>query len=108
MLNSCGDFVVDNSLVIFSDNIDTQLQDVLSTDFMWFALPVLWGETRAIDKGTVGRLDVANVDSARSLLGPDFGVLTRENFGIKVTVGRCWNGFSVRLTADTEDVWIEG
>lgn len=70
------DLVVDDGLVIFPDNVDTKLDNVFRLELARLRLDRLGRETVAIDKSTVGRLDVLDVYLYR-------GVLRRHRNGVE-------------------------
>lgn len=79
MFYSCSNFMVYNRLLIFAHYIDTEFQNILFPQFMRFRLFVLGGQPLAVDKCAVGRLDIANEDSAIAFC-VYLGVLAREYF----------------------------
>jgi len=68
---------------------------------------VLLRQTGAVDKGAVRRLDVSDPDLALAV-GPYLGVLSRENFGVEVSIEWRGNCLVVGLAANAEDVGEEG
>lgn len=75
---ACGDFMVDDGLVVFADDVDTEFlgscegevhilglnayHDVVAFQFVRLGLDALGAESLAVDKGAVGAFDVLDVD----------------------------------------------
>src|SRR5437764_4318744 len=75
VLNTCCNLVMNYRLVVLSHDVDAELQNVLGTQFVRFAVPILLGESHSVDKGAIGRLHVTNPHATRAFLSPDLGVL---------------------------------
>lgn len=99
--------VVNNGLLILAHNVDSKLKSVMLSQFMWLGFTILGRQSLAIDKRPIGGFDVADVHLAVPF-GPDFCVLARQDFGVKIAVDGCRNGFGIGLPADPQDVWEEG
>lgn len=76
---------MNDSFLVFTDNVDAQFQGVIFTDFARVRLAVFWRQSMAVDEGTIGRLHISNPDFA-ALIGPDLRMLPGKNFGIKIPV----------------------
>lgn len=53
MLDFCCDFVVNNCLLVFTNNVDAQFEVVCRLQFVWLRLSVFLRETGAVDKSTI-------------------------------------------------------
>lgn len=92
-------FVMDNSLLILANNVDTKFEMILGLEFVRFRLSVFLRESSPIHKCTVGRLDVPDPNLAAAIR-PNFSVLPRQHFTVEETVDWGRNCFRVRLAAN--------
>lgn len=107
MLDLGGDLVVDDSLLIFAHNVDAKFEVVLRLKFVRLRLSVFGRQSRPIDKGAVGGLDIPDPDLAAGI-GPYLGMLPRQHFTVEEAVDWCRHRLCVGLSANPERVWVEG
>lgn len=59
-----------------------------------------------VDESAVRRFHITNPDFPR-FVGPDLSMLTREDFGIEITVHRCWDGLCIGLSTNAQDLGVK-
>lgn len=79
VFDASGDLMMNNRLLVFADDIDSQFKHVLLPKLMWIGVPVLLRQSSTIDKGSVGGLDVSYPNLSISI-SPYLGVLSRQEF----------------------------
>lgn len=107
MLDLCSNLVVYHRLLVLANNINTQLEYVLLSQFSWLRLLVLLTQSHAIDECSVAALDVFDEDAALSV-GIDFGVLSGQHFRVEVAIEGGRNGLLVGLSANTQHIGVVG
>lgn len=96
MLNLCSDLVVHDCLLVLAHDVDSQLEHVLLSQFSWFGFFVFLAQPHAVDERAVATLDILDEDASLSV-GVDFGVLSRKDLGVEVTVEGSRNSLLVGL-----------
>lgn len=77
MFNLCSNLVVHHRLLVLADNVDTQLEYILFSQFSGLRLLIFLTQSHAVDKCSVAALDVLDEDASLSV-GINFGVLSRK------------------------------
>lgn len=99
MLDLCGDLVVHDCLLVLAHDVDSQLENVLLSQFSWFGFFVFLAQPHPVDECAVATLDILDEDTSLSV-GINFGVLSRKYLGVEIPVKGSRDGLLVGLPTD--------
>ena len=99
VLNLCSNLVVHDCLLVLAHDVDSQLEHVLLSQLSWFGFFVLLAQPHTVDECAVATLDILDEDASLSV-GVHFGVLSREYFGVEITVQGGGDGLLVGLSTN--------
>lgn len=105
MLNFGRNFLMHNGLLVFADNINPQLEDVVLVELVGIRFPTIRRQSIRVDECSVRRFDIADPYLA-ILTSPDLGMLPRENLGVEIAVDGCRNGLGICLATNAQHFGI--
>src|SRR6187402_1122702 len=105
MFNFGRHLVMNNSFLIFTNNVDTEFKVILGLKFVRFRVPILRRKPSVVYECAIRRLNIADPDLALPV-SPNLCVLPRQNFRVKKSICWCWNSLRIRLSSYSEAVWV--